>query len=46
MKFNIWAFYKNYSKLARFYYNLTKITDTTHEDPHAFQCASHEQELQ
>jgi len=46
MKFNIWAFYKNYSKHAHFDYNRTKITDTTHEDPYAFQCASHEQELQ
>jgi hypothetical protein len=46
MKFNIWAFYKNSSKRARFDYKRPKITDTSHEDPHMLHCASHGQESQ
>ena len=36
MKFDIWVIFENLSRKPKFYYNLTRITGTLHEDQYTF----------
>jgi hypothetical protein len=36
MKFDTWVFFENPSRTFKIHYNLTRITNTLHEDQHSF----------